>query len=105
MRRGGPRAEREGRRRDPEGEDGVCAIGLRFEGVGVEGGTVIFNVEVVQPIQVVVHEAGTEADGPPFFETIIYLPSMCAKRFAGGVELAVVIEIVDADFEAVRREP
>src|SRR5512146_1464125 len=43
---------------DPEGENGAEAVRLGFEGIGVERGGVVFDVELVQPGEPVLHGGG-----------------------------------------------
>ncbi|HEY6260512.1 MAG TPA: hypothetical protein VIW47_02885 [Nitrospiraceae bacterium] len=87
--------------RDPEGEDGVDAVRLGLEGVGVEGGTIVLDIEVVQPVQVVMHEAGSESDCAPVLEMLVDSPCFFSKFRAAAVEFAVVVQVVDAHFESV----
>ena len=46
-------------------------VGLWLEGVGIEGGHVVGDVQIVQPIETAHHEGGPKADGIPFFEVVI----------------------------------
>ena len=56
---------------DPEREDGAGAVGLGFEGVGVEGRGVVRGIQIMQPVEIAEHEAGAEADGAPLAQVVI----------------------------------
>src|SRR5260221_996926 len=85
----------------PEGEDRVHSVRLRLERVGVEGGTVVFDFQFVQPIEVVMHETGTEANRLPFPQVVVDLAGVLLERCFRPVELAVVIQVMDTDFKTV----
>jgi len=93
------------RRGHPEWEYGPDPVRLGLEGVGVEGRAVVLDVEVVQPVEVVVHETGAEPDGIPLFQVLVDLLGAATEVLAVPIELAVVIQVVDADFEAVVKKP
>ena len=59
------------------------------------------DVEGVEPIEVAVHEAGTETDGVPFAQIFVDARRGGIEAFFVAVELAVVVEVVHADFESV----
>jgi hypothetical protein len=73
---------------------------LGLEGICIECGHVVGDVQIVQPIEIVVHEAGAEADGIPLAQIAVDFLGILLKVSARGVELAVVMEVVDADFKA-----
>ncbi|SPE59343.1 hypothetical protein SBV1_3130016 [Verrucomicrobia bacterium] len=58
----------------------------------------------MQPVQVVQHEPGAEAGRSPILEVAVDAGGFFAEAVAALVELAVVAQVVDADFEAVARE-
>ena len=59
----------------------------------------------MQPIQVTEHEAGTEAGGVPVLKIEVNFDDIAAELFFGEEELAVVVEVVNADLEAMVSEP
>src|SRR6185503_1153051 len=87
--------------RNPEWKNRIDTIGLRFERIGVERRGIVEHLEVVNPIEVVVHEARTKADRVPLLEVLIDL--LCATPKAGPrpIQLAIMLEIMNADFESV----
>ena len=44
---------------------------LRFERIGIEGRHVIVDLELVQPIEVMQHEARAKADCAPFLQVSV----------------------------------
>ena len=87
--------------RHPEGKYGADAVGLGFEGVGVESRGVVLDVKVVEPVEIAQHEAGAKAAGVPVFEVAVDLCGAATESLAGPEEFAVMVEVVDTDFEAV----
>src|ERR1051325_2476230 len=51
------------------------------------------------------HEARPKADGVPFFEIVIDPTRAFSKMVSGRKELAVVVEVMNADFKAVSHQP
>jgi hypothetical protein len=90
---------------DPKWEYGTDSVGLGFEGVGVEGGTVVLDVEVVEPIELTEHEPGAEPDDVPVVEVTVDVLGVITEGIAGSEQFAVVMEVMDADFEPVVGEP
>ena len=44
-------------RRDPEREDSFGGIGLGFEGIGIESGGIVGDLEVMEPVEITEHES------------------------------------------------
>ena len=86
---------------DPAGEDGAKGIGLGLEGVCVEGGRVVGDVQVRDPIQVVVHGGGAEAHGPPFLEIPVDPAGLALEGLPGFEHVPVVGEAVEPHLEAL----
>src|SRR6185436_9035868 len=53
----GTRIERDAGIGDPERENRMNAVRLRFEWIGIERGAVIGDVQFVHPVKIMVHEA------------------------------------------------
>src|SRR5205085_8840272 len=85
----------------PKRENGVSAFWLRFEGIGIEGGGVITNVQVMQPLQVVKHETRPESARAPFVKIMIDVSRVPAKGAPGSEQASVVSEIMDTDFKTI----
>ena len=92
------------RRGNPERKNRVHAVGLRLERIGVEGGAIVIRLEVVQPFEVVVHEARAETGRLPFAQVAVDARGVASEFLARPVELAVVMQIVDADFKTIFRQ-
>ena len=91
--------------RDPEWENSTCAIWLGFERICIERGTVVLDVEISQPIEVSEHETGTEPRSTPFFQITIDLLRFALEVRPGGVEFAIVMQVVDADLKSTLNQP
>jgi len=52
------------------------------------------------PVEIVEHEAGAEADGTPGFEVVIDPFGVFQEGLVGAEEFAIVMQVVDPDFEA-----
>ena len=59
----------------------------------------------MQPVEFTQHEAGTESDGTPFLKIVVNPGDIAAELFFGEEQLAIVVEVVNADLEAVLHEP
>ena len=88
-------------RGNPKGKDGMRAVRLGLEGIGVEGGHVILDIEGVEPIEVAMHETGAKTDGVPFAEVVIDTGRGRIETLFIAIKFAVVVEVVHADFESV----
>ncbi len=86
---------------DPEGKDGVPALRLGLEGVGIESRGVVLQVQLMNPIEVVQHETGAKTGCVPIFNVFVNLDCAAGEFGAGEEQLAVMIKIVDADLEAL----
>ena len=85
----------------PERKDRVRAVRLRLEGVDVEGGGVVEDVEVANPAELVEHERRAETHRSPCLEIPVDGAGVRGKALARHVQRAVMMEVVHADFEAV----
>src|SRR5713226_1720774 len=86
----------------PERKDRVDTLRLRFKGVGVERGRVVKNVQIMQPIEVMVHESRSEPDRVPLFQIMIYPIRVGLEGVPGPVEFSIVLQIMHADLESIR---
>src|SRR5689334_3162110 len=59
------------RSRNPEWENGIAAVWLRFKRVCVKGRGVVFDIEAMQPVKIVQHESGTKTDCIPIPQIFI----------------------------------
>ena len=84
----------------PEREDGADGVGLRFEGIRVEGGRAVVDVKEVHPVQIVVHGRRRKASCLPRGEIAVDLAGPFLEDFVGAKQLAVVFEPVHTDFKA-----
>jgi len=78
----------------------VPAFRLRLEGIAVESGGIISDVEVMQPLEIVEHEAGTKANRAPLVKVMVDVSGLASEFPARGEKVAVVMQIVNADFES-----
>ena len=93
MPRGGWRGTQNGKIND--------TVWLRFKGIRVESGSIIQDLQISQPIEIVKHEAGTKTHGVPFFQIAVDADSFLSKCGAATVELTIVVQIMDTHFEAL----
>ena len=53
---------------NPKGKDRGHPVRLGFEGIRAKGGGVVFDIEMMEHLQVVVHAGAAEAHGAPFYQ-------------------------------------
>ena len=53
---------------NPKRKDGAHPVRLGFKGIRVKGGGVVFDIEMMEQFEVVVHAGAAEAHGTPFFQ-------------------------------------
>src|SRR5947209_7779573 len=80
----------------PEWENGIPAFGLRLEGVCVECGRIILNIQFMQPIQLVQHEARSKSYSTPVTEIAVNSRGSPEKLPPGCKKSTVVLKIVDS---------
>ncbi|PYT04991.1 MAG: hypothetical protein DMF60_13445, partial [Acidobacteria bacterium] len=80
------------------------ALWLRLERIGVERGTVVFDLQVVQPIQIVEHEGRPKTKGVPVLKIAVDARSAFAENPSGVKKLPVVVQVVNANFKTVARQ-
>jgi len=85
---------------DPEGEDGAHAIRLGFEGIGVEGGGIVSNLQVVQPVQVADHGGGAEPYGAPILQIMVNPDRPSPKDLPRPIIQTVMQEAMNRDLKA-----
>ena len=90
--------------RHPEWKNGSRVVILRLERVCVEGGGIVLDVQIMKPLQVVQHEAGTKSLRAPFFQIAVDAPRLFEELFAPPVKFPVVTQIMDADFKPVSHQ-
>ena len=86
---------------DKKWENGMSSLWLRLERISVEGGHIVANSQLMQPIEFVQHKAGSKALSIPIGEIFINLPGFSDKTAPGAIKAAVVMEIMHANFEAI----
>ena len=82
----------------------MTSFRLRFERVGIEGGHVVLDVEVMKPVEIMQHETRSKSCGTPLIEILIDPPGVLIEVAAGLVESPVVPKIMNANFEALADE-
>src|ERR1017187_3057342 len=93
------------RRRHPKREDRPGGGGLRLKGVCIESRGIVLDIEIVQPIEFVEHEAGSKPGCGPFLHIGINSRRVLAESLAGLIEFAVMMQIMNADFESPLPKP
>lgn len=88
-----------------ERENRVGPFRLRLEGIRVEGGHVIQDIEVMQPVQLAEHEARAEADRTPLAEIAVDAFRLAAETFSRLIQVPVVVEVVHAHLKSVFTQP
>ena len=93
-----------GRARDPEREYRIDAFGLGFEWVGVESRGIVLNIQIVRPIEIVVHKSRAEAARTPFLDVLIDSDGLTGKFGACPIKLPIMVKIMDPNFKSVAGE-
>src|SRR5438067_12158939 len=78
----------------------MSSLRLGLERIGVKGGHVIANGQLMQPIEFVQHKSRSKALSIPIGQIIIDSFGFSDKIAPGAIQAAVVIKIVHATFEA-----
>src|SRR5688572_7748594 len=92
------------RRLDPERKDSIDTVRLWLEGIRVERRHVVIDIEVMNPVQVMVHETGSKTTSAPIIQIAVDTFSVCPKSFLGAIKLPIMLQIVHANLEAVIAE-
>src|SRR5438093_63705 len=69
--------------------------------IGIESRCVVLHIEIVEPIQIMKHEAGSKPYRAPILQVLVDPESVVLEFPLTLVELAVVIKIVNTDLESV----
>ena len=69
--------------------------------IGVKGGGVILNIQILQPFQVVKHEPGSKTRRPPLLQILVDPGGLRRKLLAAAIELAIVIQIMHPHFKTL----
>ena len=88
------------RTRNPERENGLRPLRLRFERIGVESRGVVLDLQLMQAIAIMQHEAGTETVRAPRRQVVVDALGVCRKITARPVKLAIMAQIVNANLKA-----
>ena len=64
---------------------------LRLEWVGIKGRSVVLDLEIVQPVEIVQHEAGAKGGGVPIIQIAIDLLCFGGEIAAGMKEPSIVL--------------
>jgi len=76
---------------NPAREDGAHAVRLGLKGIGIESGTVVFDIEMMELFKVVVHAGAAKAHRPPFLQIAVDLDGLLPEEYL-RVELEVMGE-------------
>src|SRR4029077_8013742 len=85
----------------PKWKDRVATFGLRFKGVSVEGGSVVTNVEIMQPVEIMQHETRTKSRCSPIAEIMIDLDRFTGEISATLEQPSVVPQVVNPHLKTV----
>ena len=66
-----------------EGEYRVATLWLRFERIRIERGRIVFDIEFLQPIEIIKHEPCAESDSVPLLQIAIDLCCMPFEMLEG----------------------
>ena len=88
---------------NPERKDRSRSVRLRFKGVRIKGGRVIFNFEFSNPIEIVKHETGAESNGAPGFKVMVDAGYLPIKVYGRSKEAAVMVQIMYPHLKAESR--
>src|SRR5947207_15143613 len=78
----------------------MSSLRLGLERIGVKGGHVIANGQLMQPIEFVQHKSRSKALSIPIGQILIDSFGFSDKIAPGAIQAAVVMKIVHANFEA-----
>ena len=84
---------------NPERKDCAHTVRLRFKGIGIKGGCIVFDVEMMKHFQVVVHAGAAETHGTPFFQVPVDFDGLPPKNRFRTKRIVVMVQAVDDDFE------
>ena len=76
-------------------------VGLWLEWVGIERGGIVFDLQFMQTIPIMQHEAGTETARTPIVEVVIYAAGIRRKLIGPPIKFTIVAQIVNADLKAI----
>jgi hypothetical protein len=79
----------------------MTPLRLRFKGIGVEGGGIVSNVQLMQPIQLMQHESGSEPNRSPLAKIIVNSRCAAFKLSSRREKPAVVPKVVNADLKTL----
>ena len=79
----------------------MSSLRLGLERIGVEGGHVVANGQLMQPIEFVQHKARSKALSIPIGEILIDSLGFSDKAAPGAIQAAVVMKIVHTNFETL----
>ena len=80
--------------RNPKGKDRGHPVRLGLEGVRVEGGGVVFDIEMMEHFQVVVHAGTAEAHGAPFFQGAVDFDGLPPENRFGSKRIVIMMQAV-----------
>ncbi len=90
---------------NPVGKNGVRPSRLGFEWIRVKGRAVVIDIQIMEPIELAQHEAGSEPFGLPLVKVVINAPRLGMETGTRTIELPIVLEIMDSDFKSPLNQP
>src|SRR5438045_8678095 len=85
---------------DKKWKNGMSSLRLGLERIGVKGGHVIANGQLMQPIEFVQHKSRSKALSIPIGQILIDSFGFSDKIAPGPIQAAVVMKILNANFKA-----
>src|SRR5215471_2989303 len=85
----------------PKRENGMAAFGLRLEWIGIECRRVVFDLQFVQPIEIVQHETGAKPACSPLSEVAINFLRVAVEAFSRCKQPAIMSEVVNSYLEPI----
>ncbi len=89
------------RARDPKRKNGARAVRLRLKRIGVERGGIVLNIQFMQPVEFVEHEAGAESGCTPFLQVAVDVPGVFGKFRLRAIKPAIMVKVMNSHFKAV----
>src|ERR1700730_10570243 len=79
----------------------MAPLRLWLKGIGIESGSIVLDVEIVQPIQLMQHEARPESGRAPLIDIMVDMRGLTSELTARCKKVTIVLEIVHAYFKSV----
>src|SRR5207244_4482304 len=76
-----------------------------LEWIGVEGGSVVLDIQIVKPGQFIQHETRAEPNRAPVFCVMIYPLGLLNEFRATSIESPIMMQVVHTNLEAIASQP